>query len=850
MLDKPNRHEQTMNRLHGYYLISMFYFLMLSQMVPGNTVIDRALTRDTVHKTIYHLYEETNKARKLLKDGETILCLQLCQQVFNQYQSFPKANTYLGYLLSYKAQCYRKLGNLELSRAYHLLVDWYAKLSNDQALHKSNQTNRFLLESDHYNHIRAEEIVRAQLRSINLNPMSMRKSLIMNNMATNSIALRNFDQAQECFDVLDEMIGKDQIGVEFNEPLFFRNYGYFYHLQGDLELAKEKLETAIEMYKSSLPAGHVQIAYTHKYLGELYADLNLKKKALNHYKKSINIFHYHTLQNDQSSQSIMPVAYETVYLSGVSSYIRFVNSLFDNEPELLLRIDMEETFDLIRSAENRINSFVQAQPPSSSVFIITDKVRGLFDAGIQLALHLYESTNEKRFLNQAFEWSIRSKGYSIRVQAEKEQLALQTPETAALFVQQKSLMEKIRAYSKMDADSLYPALVDSLIMWSTKFEHNNDSLNLPIVISAYSIQVQSRLWNQNLISYHLFKESAIAFVVDGGKVTCHPINFPLGFEDSVKKFKSILYSERPRYYSDNEVLEYDQLGHDLYEVLISPLQKFIGSRNLIIQPDGFLLGLPFELMITQKIQESEQISLFRDLKYMDKEFRISYWMGTDTDMKNGNSQERKIRLIGCPQDDDPSQLFGELQVLQEIVSATDEGRSLSDYRVIHFASHYQMNDTDPLESGLVCDAGSSEPYLKLSEILADDFTGTRIFINGCNTGNGKVNSGQGLVSMGLVFGIGGAQEVISHLWQASDDVSKDLAVDFYQKGIPKNFSKRLQRVKTNYLKSVPAGLDHPHFWGGMVCSAKPTKRIVWYYWVGMLVVFCGGVLLWRREKIR
>ena len=106
--------------------------------------------------------------------------------------------------------------------------------------------------------------------------------------------------------------------------------------------------------------------------------------------------------------------------------------------------------------------------------------------------------------------------------------------------------------------------------------------------------------------------------------------------------------------------------------------------------------------------------------------------------------------------------------------------------------------------------------------------------------------------MSLVFGICGAQEVISHLWQASDEVSKDLAVDFYDKGIPQNFSRRLQRVKKNYLKTAPAGLDHPHFWGGMVCAAKPTKRIVWYYWVVVLtlVALGGGVLLWRRKKIR
>ncbi|MEA1980213.1 MAG: hypothetical protein U9N54_04490 [candidate division Zixibacteria bacterium] len=66
-------------------------------------------------------------------------------------------------------------------------------------------------------------------------------------------------------------------------------------------------------------------------------------------------------------------------------------------------------------------------------------------------------------------------------------------------------------------------------------------------------------------------------------------------------------------------------------------------------------------MITQKIQELKQIPSFRALKYVDKKYRISYWMGTNTDLKTEDALQDKIRLIGCPQNDEPSQLFGELQ---------------------------------------------------------------------------------------------------------------------------------------------------------------------------------------------
>ncbi|MCD6347165.1 MAG: tetratricopeptide repeat protein, partial [Bacteroidales bacterium] len=538
-----------MNRLHGCYFICLFIFLLISETVSGINVIDKTCTQDSVQKSIHHLYDQTNKARKLLTDGETLQCLRLCKQVFEAYHGFPRAETYLGYLLSYKAQCQRQLGSLELSRSTHLLVDWFAITSDDQSLFNSNQTNKYLLESDCQNYLVAEEILRTQLRNVELTANSTRKSLILNNLAGNSLEMGSFCQAQKYFDSLNEMVLEGLLDEEFDRALFYRNYGYFYHLQGDLETARYYLEKSLELYGDSLPKGHFQIGFTYNYLAELYTDLSQNEKALSYFRESLTIFQSVLLKKHSSSLANTPVAYETVYLSSIASYIRFVNSLFDEDVEMLESIDLEQTFNLILSAENRINSFVQAQPPSSSVFIITDKVRGLFDAGIQFALHLYESTTENRFLNQTFEWSVRSKGYSIRVQVEKEQLALQNPETAALFVEQKRLMEKIRTNSRIDVGYLSSVLVDSLLMWTTKFENNSDSLLLPIVSIKHDIQVQSRFWNQSLISYQLFKESVIAFVLDKGKVTCHPIIFPLSFEDSVKKFKSVLYGERPRYYS-------------------------------------------------------------------------------------------------------------------------------------------------------------------------------------------------------------------------------------------------------------------------------------------------------------
>jgi len=101
--------------------------------------------------------------------------------------------------------------------------------------------------------------------------------------------------------------------------------------------------------------------------------------------------------------------------------------------------------------------------------------------------------------------------------------------------------------------------------------------------------------------------------------------------------------------------------------------------------------------------------------------------------------------------------------------------------------------------------------------------------------------------MALVFSISGADEVIAHLWKAEDKVSENLALKIYQKGIPANYSKRLYRVKKEYLKVSPAGFDHPHFWGGIVCSGKPTKKSPGYWWVITVIFICAIMLLKRKR---
>lgn len=827
--------------------VLIFFFLIIGQNVLGERFVIKPDSIDSVRRSIYHLYEQTNSARSLLKEGETIACLKLCQQALEVYQNFPGSERYLGYILSYKAHCQRELGQLELSRISHLLVDWFAIKNNDKQLIRSNQINKYSLESDDGNYIKAGEVLLKQLKDIESKTNQDGKGIILNNLARNSLETGDLNNAKEYFDRLDCLIQSDQICDEFSEALFNRNYGYYYHVLGDLDSAQYYLEKALILYEKAHPRGHYQIAYSYNYLAKLFVDQGSLEKGLSSFQESLAIFQNDTTRKNLELYEMNRVSYETVYLSCVSSFIEFINSLLTDRNRLIDSMDLEQIYKLVQSAEDRINTFVFAQPTSSSVFTLTNKVRGLFDAGIQLALSLYRLTSENRYLDQAFEWSVRAKGYSIRVMAEKELQVLQEPELKSLFLERKRLMANIRVHSKSDAEFLTPSKVDSLMSWSRKLEEYADSLHFPTVKSLETIQSLSKHWNESLISYHVFDDSAVAFLLDNGKVKVEQLILPVGFRDSVSIFKSMIYCDRPGIYSNTDVMMYDQLGHHLYQILIKPLRSLSKSKDLIIQPDDYLLGLPFEMLIAKTSKGSKEVPSFRDLEYLTRKLQIAYWVGSGSNLRPEKRSSDKIMLIECPKNSNNSDSFGEVQYLKSLFLSHCGLGNLTDFGAIHIASHYYMNESQAMESGLVCSAESIDPYFKLWDLLLEDYSGAKVFINGCNTGSGKVYSGQGLMSMSLIFGLDGAEEVISHLWKAPDETSEAIALDFYENGIPKDYSKRLRKSKMNYLKLAPAGMDHPHFWGGLVCAAKPTKKVDWYYWLVLFVVFGGGVLFWTRK---
>jgi len=113
------------------------------------------------------------------------------------------------------------------------------------------------------------------------------------------------------------------------------------------------------------------------------------------------------------------------------------------------------------------------------------------------------------------------------------------------------------------------------------------------------------------------------------------------------------------------------------------------------------------------------------------------------------------------------------------------GGGLSDYRVVHFATHGLLNSEHPELSGIVLslfdeEGRNQEGFLGLNEIYNLNLSADLVVLSACQTALGKEVRGEGLVGLTRGFMYAGAPRVIASLWKVDDAATAELMGEFYR----------------------------------------------------------------------
>ena len=122
--------------------------------------------------------------------------------------------------------------------------------------------------------------------------------------------------------------------------------------------------------------------------------------------------------------------------------------------------------------------------------------------------------------------------------------------------------------------------------------------------------------------------------------------------------------------------------------------------------------------------------------------------------------------------------------------ATAMSPELSQYRIVHFATHGLLNSENPELSGVILsrfdEAGRPQDgFLASYEIYNLDLPAELVVLSACQTALGKEVRGEGLVGLTRGFMYAGARRVVASLWKVDDSATAELMGQFYREMLGK-----------------------------------------------------------------
>lgn len=411
--------------------------------------------------------------------------------------------------------------------------------------------------------------------------------------------------------------------------------------------------------------------------------------------------------------------------------------------------------------------------------------------------------------------------------------------------------------------------------------------------------------SETLIEYFRTDTALYAFGVNQEDATFQKLALPKDFDRELEDF---LRSSQIEPLSEQKFREYyAQTAHRFYQTLLQPLLDSLkavpheGKSKLIIVPDGKLGYLPFDALLTampedvydyksypflmkeysirsafsatlmqvlknKEVQEKELMAAFAP-SYMNKESWLSGIKGASGESCEAPDEEkfRELMQAGLELDKILEHING-VRFDSVFASEAQFKAIANQYRVLHLNMHGFTNDCDPMYSGLAFTPRTmlqknaafhdpnptNEGILHAYEIYNMRINAELVVMSACQTGLGKIQAGEGIMSLARAFAHAGSPNTVMSLWQVDEAATRKLMTNFYKYlGEGEGKDEALQLAKLDYLNNNAEA--HPFYWAGFVLVGddKPIVEDSWlqtYWWMILLGVsiLIGSFLILRR----
>jgi CHAT domain-containing protein len=154
-------------------------------------------------------------------------------------------------------------------------------------------------------------------------------------------------------------------------------------------------------------------------------------------------------------------------------------------------------------------------------------------------------------------------------------------------------------------------------------------------------------------------------------------------------------------------------------------------------------------------------------------------------------------------------------------------KDLSQYRIIHFATHSFLDSVHPELSGIALsmldrEGKPQDGFLRSNEVFNLRLGAELVVLSGCRTGLGKEVKGEGLYGMTRGFMYAGSKRVVVSLWDVQDQATARLMTDFYRGLLGPKRPQTAAALRAAQIAIWREGRwKAPYYWAGFVLQGEP-----------------------------
>ena len=626
---------------------------------------------------------------------------------------------------------------------------------------------------------------------------------------------------------------------------------------------------SIQINKDFFGSKYIRITKTNIYIGDFYLEQKDFENALLYYQKAIITAHNTFSGTNWETNPTDFDTYSEIYL--IYAFKQKAEALYlYSKTSDMKQFLLEKSLETYLLASDLIEISNNTYLNNEDKFSLIESEKKTYNKIIDIAFQLNELTNEQSYLETAFLISDKSKSIILINSLLENEVLFHSESDSVKYSEINELAQEIGDLEYLISQTSNPAVISELsdkkFELKKIYEAKMDSLrtkNSSQILSNYQNEISvskiQKLMNndETIVEYSLTHEYIYIFAISKNDFKAVQVKRDNAFNNSLEFVLN--------HFSEHSFIDYDiaQINtfyaslYTLYKKLFQPIESIATGKRLVIIPDGELNLLPFDILITQ--EETREFNEYGNAAYLIYDYIISYAYSAQIkfyDFKK-HAEKQKTIIAFAPTyqkiTDTTEQYYEQVRNitnLSNIAGATYEVKSISeilktktcfeayankinffkqinDYKIIHLALHSVTDTINSKLSGLVfsCDTNNVD-ILHNYEIQNLNIMSELVVLSSCNTGGGKLISGEGVMSIGRNFFLGGSRSVIMTLWTIPDKSSSEVIKLFYSY-LSQNYpiDESLQLSKIDFLQKANSQTSNPYYWSAYAVTGDNNFSI-------------------------